>query len=61
MNIRQRMPALCCRRDVYKRQEESCDFTVVYVHWGIEKNTQPEEYQKTLARQYIDAGADRGV
>ena len=41
-----------------QKAEESCDFTVVYVHWGIEKNTQPEEYQKTLARQYIDAGAD---
>lgn len=41
-----------------EKAEESCDFTVVYVHWGIEKNNQPEEYQKTLARQYIDAGAD---
>lgn len=41
-----------------EKAEESCDFTVVYVHWGIEKSTQPEEYQRTLARQYIDAGAD---
>ncbi len=41
-----------------KKAEELCDFTVVYVHWGIELNTRPEEYQKTLARQYIDAGAD---
>ena len=31
---------------------------MVYVHWGIERSTQPEEYQRTLARQYIDAGAD---
>lgn len=30
----------------------------VLVHWGIERNTFPEDYQKTLARQYIDAGAD---
>ena len=30
----------------------------VLVHWGIERNTYPEDYQKTLARQYIDAGAD---
>ena len=30
----------------------------VYVHWGVERNTEPEEYQKSLARQYIDAGAD---
>lgn len=41
-----------------QKAEESCDFTVVFVHWGIERSTQPEEYQKTLARQYIDAGAD---
>lgn len=41
-----------------KAAEGECDYLVVYVHWGIEKNTQPEEYQRTLARQYIDAGAD---
>lgn len=41
-----------------KKAEESCDFTVVYVHWGVERSTRPEEYQKTLAKQYIDAGAD---
>lgn len=41
-----------------EKAEEICDFTVVYVHWGIEKSTRPEEYQKSLARQYIDAGAD---
>lgn len=36
----------------------ACDYVVVYVHWGIERNTQPEDYERTLARQYIDAGAD---
>ena len=38
--------------------KQQCDYVVVYVHWGIERNTEPEDYQKTLARQYIDAGAD---
>ncbi len=38
--------------------KELSDYIVVYVHWGIEKNTSPEEYQRTLAKQYIDAGAD---
>ena len=28
------------------------------MHWGIEKNETPEEYQRTLAKRYIDAGAD---
>lgn len=37
---------------------ESCDYVIVYVHWGIEKQDTPEEYQRNLAKQYIDAGAD---
>lgn len=41
-----------------KKAREVCDYLVVYVHWGIEKNEQPEEYQRTLGKQYIDAGAD---
>ena len=38
--------------------EDECDYTVVFVHWGIEREAYPEEYQRTLAKQYIDAGAD---
>ena len=34
------------------------DLVIVYVHWGVENSETPEEYQRTLARQYIDAGAD---
>ncbi len=41
-----------------RKAKESCDFVAVLVHWGIERNTFPEDYQKTLACQYIDAGAD---
>lgn len=41
-----------------KKARESCDFLTVYVHWGIERNTEPESYQRELGRQYIDAGAD---
>ncbi len=37
---------------------EECDYLVVYVHWGIERNTEPEQYQRNMGRQYIDAGAD---
>lgn len=39
-------------------ERELCDVLVVYVHWGVERNEFPEDYQKTMARQYIDAGAD---
>lgn len=38
--------------------KKKCDALVVYVHWGEESRTEPEEYQKVMARQYIDAGAD---
>lgn len=35
-----------------------CDYVVVYVHWGIERAKEPESYQRSLGRQYIEAGAD---
>lgn len=38
--------------------ESLYDHTIVFVHWGIERNETPEEYQRTLAKGYIDAGAD---
>ena len=34
------------------------DYVVVYVHWGVEREEFPKDYQKELGRQYIDAGAD---
>jgi poly-gamma-glutamate capsule biosynthesis protein CapA/YwtB (metallophosphatase superfamily) len=34
------------------------DLVVVLAHWGKERSDYPEAYQKTLARTYIDAGAD---
>lgn len=40
------------------RAREAYDHVIVFVHWGIERNETPEEYQRTLARGYIDAGAD---
>ena len=41
-----------------EKLDEVCDYVVVYVHWGIERAEHPEEYQRTMGRQYIDAGAD---
>lgn len=34
------------------------DHVIVYVHWGIEREEIPQDYQRTLAKGYIDAGAD---
>lgn len=41
-----------------KAAAEKSDYIVVYVHWGIEKDTKPQEYQRSIAKQLIDAGAD---
>lgn len=41
-----------------KLAKQSNDLVIVYVHWGIEKEEYPEEYQRTMAKQYIDEGAD---
>lgn len=41
-----------------KELKEHCDVVVVMVHWGIERDEKPQEYQRTLGKQYIDAGAD---
>lgn len=44
--------------EAIKAARELCDYLVVYVHWGVERETTPKEYQRTMGRQYIDAGAD---
>ncbi|WP_285891167.1 CapA family protein [Paenibacillus pasadenensis] len=37
---------------------DKADLLVVMVHWGKERADQPVDHQKTLARNFIDAGAD---
>ena len=44
--------------DAVTRARGQCDYLVVYVHWGIERETMPEDYQRSLAYRCIDAGAD---
>lgn len=41
-----------------RRMRGECDYVVVFVHWGIERDERPQDYQRTLGQQYIDAGAD---
>ena len=38
--------------------KKQCDYLVVYVHWGVEREETPKDYQKAMGRAYIDAGAD---
>lgn len=63
-NIENHQPGVFCTYDPglllgeIEKAKEACDYLCVYVHWGIERNTTPENYQTAMARQYIDAGAD---
>ena len=41
-----------------RKGKENCDFLVVYLHWGLEQKEMPEEYQRQMGRQCIEAGAD---
>lgn len=43
---------------VIEEAKQNCDYLVVYVHWGVEKETAPKDYQQAMGRAYIDAGAD---
>lgn len=38
--------------------KEECDYLTVFVHWGLEHKEYPEDYEHTLAKGYVDAGAD---
>ena len=41
-----------------EKAKEFSDIIIVYSHWGIEYIYDPPEYIKSLAREFIDAGAD---
>ncbi|CAH0117618.1 hypothetical protein PAE9249_00078 [Paenibacillus sp. CECT 9249] len=44
--------------EAIRAAKEEADIVLVMVHWGEEKKDLPNKFQKTLAHQYIDAGAD---
>lgn len=44
-----------------EKQEEGTDIVFVYIHWGVERNKYPEDYQRKYARKMIEAGADAVV
>ncbi len=41
-----------------KKADELVDYLIVYVHWGVERETTPKDYQRTMGQKYMDAGAD---
>jgi hypothetical protein len=38
--------------------KRTCDYAVVYMHWGIELDRTPSQRQTSSARALVDAGAD---
>jgi Bacterial capsule synthesis protein PGA_cap len=41
-----------------REAEANADLVIVAIHWGVELDTQPRDYQVEEARRMIDAGAD---
>lgn len=40
------------------KEKKNADFVFVYIHWGVEKNRKPENFQQQWAKSMINAGAD---
>lgn len=63
-NIENRQPGVFTTYDEtalvesIKKAKESCDYVIVYVHWGVEHTTELTDHQTYLAHAYVDAGAD---
>lgn len=63
-NVDNAQPGVFCTYDTTQLVEQielaeaEHDLVIVAVHWGIEGAEYPEEYQRLMAREYIDAGAD---
>lgn len=63
-NILFHTPGMLCTYDdsllleQIRKADALCDVLTVYVHWGVEYQEYPEDYQRTLAQHYVDAGAD---
>jgi poly-gamma-glutamate capsule biosynthesis protein CapA/YwtB (metallophosphatase superfamily) len=41
-----------------REAQDNADLVIVVIHWGVELDTQPREYQVDEAHRMIDAGAD---
>jgi len=63
-NVEFRQPGLFATYDDTRLVEcieaakEECDFLTVYVHWGIEREAYPQDYQTSIAKNCFEAGAD---
>lgn len=44
--------------ELVEAAQKKCDYLTVYVHWGIERDAYPQDYQTEIAKDCIEAGAD---
>lgn len=44
--------------NVIKTASQNSDYVIAYIHWGTEDSHTVTDYQKTMGRAFIDAGAD---
>lgn len=44
--------------EIISQAKENADYVVASIHFGTEYSNQAEEYQRELARRFVDAGAD---
>ena len=44
--------------EVVTEAKKECDFVTVFLHWGVEYDAYPQEYQRTIAGNCFNAGAD---
>ena len=52
------LPARARVLDTVRAAASAADAVIVAVHWGIERNPCPNEDQRLIAQQLLDAGAD---
>ena len=46
------------KKGIASLREQGADLVVINIHWGIERNNYPEDYQRTMGKNCIDWGAD---
>lgn len=63
-NVEFRQPGLFATYDdtrlieCIEAAKAECDFLTVYVHWGIEREAYPQDYQTAIAKRCFEAGAN---
>lgn len=63
-NVEFRQPGLFATYDdtrlieCIEAAKAECDFLTVYVHWGIEREAYPQDYQTVIAKRCFGAGAN---